>query len=89
MTTIYLADKEAEGNGKHHLLNCQQIKTCIVTVLSDTVIFLSDTVIFQPMTINSTLMCLKMCQAASLDRKDKKIFKKSYAKPSNERLNNS
>jgi len=65
MTTIYLADKEAEGNGKHHLLNCQQIKTCIVTVLS-------DTVIFQPMTINSTLMCLKMCQAASLDRKDKK-----------------
>jgi len=82
MTTIYLADKEAEGNGKHHLLNCQQIKTCIVTVLS-------DTVIFQPMTINSTLMCLKMCQAASLDRKDKKIFKKSYAKPSNERLNNS
>jgi len=82
MTTIYLADKEAEGNGKHHLLNCQQIKTCIVTVLS-------DTVIFQPMTINSTLKCLKMCQAASLDRKDKKIFKKSYAKPSNERLNNS
>jgi len=82
MTTIYLADKEAEGNGKHHLLNCQQIKTCIVTVLS-------DTVIFQPMTINSTLMCLKMCQAASLDRKDKKIFKKSYAKPSNKRLNNS
>ena len=65
MTTIYLADKEAEGNGKHHLLNCQQIKTCIVTVLS-------DTVIFQPMTINSTLMCLKTCQAASLDRKDKK-----------------
>jgi len=38
MTTIYLAEKEAEGNGKHHLLNCQQIKTCIVTVLSDTVI---------------------------------------------------
>ena len=80
MTTIYLPDKEAEGNGKHHLLNCQQIKTCIMTVLS-------DTVIFQPMTINSTLMCLKMCQAVSLDRKDKKIFKKSYAKPSNERLN--